>query len=530
MLLLGAMLHSWGWVMVGAYVALIIGAGVWAQQRAKKATSTDYFLAGRNIPVWAVAISTLATAQSAATFVGVPQDAYDGNLTYLSANIGGLLAAIILAWVFIPAYYRLGVATPYQMLEARFGPGAKLATSWAYLIGRVFASGARIYVGAIPVAIAFFGDREPGHLAIVIAGFMVFAALYTLWGGLESVIWTDVVQVAVYLGAAVVMLVLLWRYIPADADAILNELRHGGKDGGSKLAVFTSGVRASPPFIDFGGTYTLIAAVTGWTLLNLAAFGTDQDFVQRLLTCKDSKRGGRSIIMSMLIGVPVVLLFATIGLLLWVIYNRPSLMGASAVAQEGDSAEILLKFALGKMPEWAGGLVIAGVLAAGPAGINASLNSMGGTIINDFYRPVLAPGRPDHHYVSAGRVAVVICGLVLGGFALVCAWWQTKSNENLLAFVLGIMGFAYAGLLGVFLTALFSRRGTTLSVILALATGFLAVLSMQPWVWKGWAGYVPWIGESLQSTTIAAPWRLVFGTILATAVCALPRGRGVGPA
>ncbi|CAG1008159.1 Sodium/glucose cotransporter [Phycisphaerales bacterium] len=526
MLLLAATLHSWGWAVVGVYVALIVGAGIWAQRRAGKATATDYFLAGRHIPVWAVAVSTLATAQSAATFVGVPQDAYDGNLTYLSANIGGLLAAVVLAWVFIPAYYRLGVATPYQMLETRFGAGSKLATSWVYLIGRVFASGARIYVGAIPVALAFFGDREPQHLAIVIAGFMIFAALYTLWGGLESVIWTDVVQVAVYLGAAGVAVILLYRYIPADTNAILDALRQGGNDGGSKLTVFTSGVRSTPPFIDFGGTFTLVSAVTGWTLLNLAAFGTDQDFVQRLLTCKDSKRGGRSIIMSMLIGIPVVVLFAAIGLLLWVVYNRPALMGDHAATIRGDTAEIFLKFSLSNMPAWAGGLVIAGVLAAGPAGINASLNSMGGTIINDFYRPMVAPGRTEKHYVNAGRVAVVLCGVALGAFALACARWQPRSSENLLAFVLGVMGFAYAGLLGVFFTALFSRRGTVLSVILAMATGFLAVLAMQPWVWKIWAGLVPWIGDDLAKTTIAAPWRLLFGTVLATAVCALPRGRG----
>ncbi len=502
--------------MLGVYLALLAGSGVYFALRAKKTTS-DYFLGGHHMPVWAVAFSVLATAQSAATFVGVPEGAYNGDLTYLSTNIGGVVAAVVLAWVFIPRYYRLGVATPYQLLETRFGPGAKLATSWAYMIGRIFASGARVYVGAIPISMAFFGDADPAHLSLAIVAFMAFGVVYTLAGGIASVIWTDVMQVAVYLGAAAVAGILLYRSIPMDFQGLIQALSHGGVGGASKLSVVRLGLDFSKPGLGFdpAAEYTLLTACTGWMLLTLASHGMDQDLVQRLLTCKDAAKGSRSVILGVVVGIPAVLLFAVLGLLLWA---HDSSRGSVA----GDGKQVFLQYILGEMPRGAAGLMIAGVLAAGPAGINASLNSMASTFVGDVYRP-RRPGREERDYVRVGRLATAGWGVVLALFALGCAWWQQEQREEILPFVLGVMGFAYAGLLGVFLTALFTRRGTTASAIVALGVGFGVVLLLQPAVW-GWVwSVVPW-GESIRGLRLASPWRLVLGALAATIACAWPRG------
>lgn len=519
---------GWAVGIVAAYVALIVGAGVWANRRGKRAgeSTAGYFLAGRHMPVWAVAISTLATAQSAATFVGVPQAAFNGSLVYLSASIGSVLAGIILAVVFMPAYYRLGVTTPYQLLERRFGPGARVASSWAYLIGRIFASGSRLYVGAIPLAVVLMGERTPGTLAVVVGAFTIFAILYTLRGGLESVIWTDIVQVCVYLGAGVATLIFLWRAIPADAGAIIEALGNGGAGGASKLTLVDVGVNVSDPtkaLIDFTLPFTLVTALTGWTLLNLAAFGTDQDLVQRLLTCKSARAGARSAIASTLVGLPVVLLFACVGLLLWVYCTQEGLMGrATPEFARGDSADMLIRVAMGAMPGWLLGLILAGVLAAGPAGHNATLNSMASTIVADVYTP-MRPGRDAGHYVRVGRVMVVVCGVVLGLFAVACGYLQQLSGQSLIEFVLGVMAFAYAGLLGVFLCALLTKRGTTASAVAAMVAGFVVVLAMQPWVWREWAPGVLGI-----KTVVAAPWPLCVGVVVSFVVCAMPRGCGGG--
>jgi len=515
------------------YVVALIGAGVWAgrlSRRKGNAESTKgYFLAGRHMPVWAVTISTLATAQSAATFVAVPQDAYDGSLVYLSASIGSVLAGFILAVVFIPAYYRLGVSTPYQVLEKRFGNRARVATSVAYLFGRVFASGARLYIGAIPLTIALFGERTPSSLAVVLLAFTIFAILFTLRGGLESVIWTDVLQVCVYLGAGVAVLVFLWYSIPGSAGDVFKALSTGRSDGGSKLAIIDPGIDTSQsPWINFAAPFTLLTAVTGWTLLNLAALGTDQDLAQRLLTCKDAKSGARSAIASTLVGLPAVALFACIGLLLWVFCTQSQLMGRPTPEYvQGNTADMFMRVVLNEMPAWLVGLVLAGVLAAGPAGHNATLNSMASTLIADVYRPLRA-GRSEAHYLFVGRWMVVGCGVILCVFAVLCAIWQAKSGENLISFVLGVMGFAYAGLLGVFLTALLTNRGTATSAIAAMITGFVVVLLLQPLVIKPVMGAVFGVvrgAELAQTFTLASPWRLCIGVACACAVCMLPRGK-----
>lgn len=521
-LLAAARLHTLDWVILAAYFALLAFTGWWFS-RVKHENAEDYFLASRTMPVWAVAISILATAQSAATFVGVPESSYSGDLTYLSTNIGGLLAAILLATVFIPAYYRRNVSTPYQLLEQRFGPGAKLATSWAYMIGRVFASGARVYIGAIPVSLAVFGDAQPAHLAISIAAFMVFGIVYTLAGGIASVIWTDVFQVSVYLGAAVVACILLWRSIPADASEIIAALSTGMPDGSSKLALVRPGLEPGKPWLGFdpSAEFTLITAITGWMLITLASHGTDQDLVQRMLTCRSAAKGGRSVIAGILIGIPTVFLFATLGLLLWIYYNRPDLAGAARSPATIDGAQVFLRYILTEMPAGAAGLMIAGVLAAGPAGINASLNSMSSTFVGDVYRPA-RPGRPDRHYLRVGRLATVAWGIILGLFAMLCIAWQASAREQVLPFVLGVMAFAYAGLLGVFLTALFTRRGNTASAITALIAGFLVVLLLQPVIFAALTAHTPLAGLKL-----ASPWRLLIGTVIATLICCAGRPRTV---
>lgn len=515
-------LHTLDWAILAAYFALLAFTGWWFS-RVRHKTTEEYFLGGHSMPVWAVAISILATAQSAATFVGVPESAYSGDLTYLSTNIGGLIAAVIIARVFIPAYYRQGVSTPYQLLEKRFGPGAKLATSWAYMIGRVFASGARVYIGAIPVSLAVFGDVSPNHLAISIAAFMAFGIVYTLAGGIASVIWTDVFQVCVYLGAAVVAAILLWRAIPADASQIFSALSTGMPDGSSKLTIVRPGLDLSQPRLgfDLSAEFTLITAVTGWMLITIASHGTDQDLVQRMLTCKDAARGGRSVITGILVGIPTVLLFAFLGLLLWVYFNRPDLAGGPRSPATIDGSQVFLRYILTEMPAGAAGLMIAGVMAAGPAGINASLNSMSSTFVGDVYRPAL-PGRSDRHYLRVGRLATVGWGIILGLFALLCIRWQQQAREQVLPFVLGVMAFAYAGLLGVFLTALFTRRGNTASAITALAAGFITVLVLQPVVFARLTE-----GTILEAVKLASPWRLVIGTVIATLICCAGRPRTV---
>ncbi len=514
------------WAVLGGYFALLVATGLWVARR-RVTTDGDYFLAGRSMPTWAVAVSLLATAQSAATFIGAPQQSFRGDLSYLLASVGGLLAAAIIAWTFIPAYYRHGVWTPYELLERRFGRGARVATSWAYLVGRVFSNGARVFIGALPASLIIFGDDQPGHVLIGIAVMTVVSIVYTLAGGIRSAIWTDALQCVVYLGSAVVVIGYLLSIIPAGVPDILAALAHPEGESPSKLAFAPLGVDPSAPLgIDLTRPYTLITACTGLCLLYIAAYGTDQDFVQRTLTCRSAKQGARSVALGVLLQLPATLLFLVIGLLLWVFYRRPDIMGAEH-AYSGDKT-IFLQFILGHVPAGLSGLMIAGLFAAGLASVNA----MSSAFVNDCYKHI-RPDRSERHYLCVGRWAVVGFGIVLGLFACACVAWYDPRDKTLIDFALEVMSFAYAGLLGVFFTALFTRRGNSVSAVAALMTGFAVVALLQPAIWgkvTGWFEATRATPDEARFTLgdlrLAFPWQLVVGTVVATAVCCAAKGTG----
>ena len=521
------------WAVIVGYFALLAGVGIVVSRRTR--TADDFFLGGRRMPMWAVAFSLLASATSAATFIGGPEEAYVGNLTYISSNIGTALAVVLVAVIFIPAFYRHKVTTVYDLLRDRFGPGARTAASLTFMIGRVVASGSRIFVAALPAAMILFGDTQAWQMVLAIVVITAAGILTACFGGIRSVIWTDVIQVLVYVGAAIAAIAVLLTMIPLNLSEIITTLRETRVGEGSKLTVLRTGVDPSKPVwgLNFAESYTLLTAIFGFSLLNLAAYGTDHDLTQRMLTCKSAIRGSGSALMALLFNLPILFLFMSIGPLLFIVYQRPDLMGERwPGAPPTDSSKVFLQFILSEMPAGLKGLMMAGLFAVGVGSLNSAIGAMAATAINDFYKP-LRPGRDDAHYARRARVAVVAWGCILGLFACWCiVWYATKDAATLIQFVLGAMTFAYAGLLGVFLTALLTRRGTSRSCIVAIIVGFLLVLLMQPTVWGWWTGL-----SSLTRTTptnpddwrlgelrIAFPWRLTLAVTVCFIIAAWPRG------
>ncbi|TVS07934.1 MAG: sodium:solute symporter [Phycisphaerales bacterium] len=516
-------------IVLGLYFLVLVATGVWFSMR-KNRNTEDYFLGGRKMPVWAVAVSVLATSLSAATFIGGPQQAYAGNLTYLATNIGMILAALVIGLLFIPAFYRHHVATVYELIGKRCGPAGVVATSGAFLLGRIMASGARIYIVAIPAALIMFGAQPEeaipdSHLLMAIGALVVVGIVYTLVGGVASVIWTDVVQMLVFMVAIGAAVFVLFSQIPVPTSEIVSTLREArvGEDGPSKLTVFDTRM-------DWGSSFTLWASIFAFTLWGVAAYGTDQDMVQRMLTCKSAARGSWSVISANIIAVPVVGVFMGVGLLLYIFYDRPDIMGENAPDYEVyDSARIFLSFVLREMPAGLTGLMLAGLFAAGLSSLNSGLNSMSSTVVNDFYRRI-APKKSEKHYLFVGRLGVVFWGLVLGGFAGLCIYWQRSSEEQLIDFALGVMAFAYAGMVAVFLTVICTKRGSSASVIAALIVGIGATLVLQPW-FANWAlgnfasGLPPAFADPWRTLAndVAFPWRFMIAAALSLIVCMLGR-------
>ena len=505
------------WLVLAGYFLILAATGYLFTRKAAK-TTDDYFLGGRQMPPWAVAISIVATSLSAVTFISVPESAYLGNLTYLATNIGMIIAALIIALVFLPAFYQSRSASIYELLEIRFGSPARKAASITFMIGRVLASGARIYAGAIPASILLFGldkGTDPSNLIIAIALLTGVGIVYTLAGGISSVIWSDVIQFGILIGAALIAIVLIVSSFNAPLPEIIAQLRIGGAEGDSKLTLFDLSTDPTHPF-------SLPACIIGFTLLGIGSYGTDQDLAQRMLTCKSHKHAARSIITGILLAIPTVSIFLIVGLLLWIVYQRPELTNNPAPAPTGDSVKVFLHYIMTQIPPGVRGLMMAGLFAAGLSSLNSAINAMGAAFITDLYRPIMTKRNtniPEQHFVFVGRVAVVCWGIILGIFACLCISWKSSNNETLINFALGVMGIAYAGLIGVFFTALFTKRGSSTSAIAALVVGFIWMILNQRFVFNALdVLHTPKIDHFYK---IHFTWKLTIGVLITTSICML---------
>ncbi|EHP29549.1 Na+/solute symporter [Sulfurimonas gotlandica GD1] len=475
------------WSVFGAYfLILAITSYILAQTKIK--TSREYFVSANSMPMFAVAISVLATSQSAATFLGAPEFSYKNDFTFIGFYLSGLVAVIFVAYVLIPKFYAMRAVTVYELLETRYGESAKKQAGIMFLIGRVLASGARLYIGALAISMILFGDIIFLHVMLSITILMLGALVYTYFGGIKSVILSDIIQAITYVGAGIVVLVYL--YYSLDSVNIMQVLSEN-----NKLRLFDTSL---------DGKFSVIGLLSGWLLLNIAAFGMDQDMTQRVLSCKNKEDAAKSLIVSILLTIPVVLLFLAIGALLFVFYHKASVVQSF----DGENITIFMYYILNEMPDGLRGLVTVGAIAAALSSTNSVLGAMASVAIEDLYKPwKLKQGEIDEmHFVKASRNAVVFFALVLSLMAMVSYFWQRYSDLSLISFALGVMAFAYTGLLGVFFSAIFTSRGNYKLVPFALVGGFVTVLSLQPYTF---------------GISLGFSWQIVIGTIVAFGVMQL---------
>lgn len=463
------------WGIFFGYFLLLLGSSFWLGRR-RVATSRDFFLAGNRIPMLAAAVSILATTQSAATFLGGPEKSYKQDLTFIGFYFSALLAALFIARVLVPRFYAIRAVTVYALLEVRYGAAAKRQAGVMFLVGRLLASGARLYIGALAVAMILFGNIDPASVILSVILLSAGALGYAFFGGVRSVIYSDVLQAFIYVGAAVAVLIYLFSILNGDAATLFEVLHDEGK------LTFVD-------FDPFGGTFNFWSLLGGWVLLNIAAYGLDQDMTQRVLSCKDAREAERALYASILLTIPVVLLFLGIGLLLYLYYHHPELSGFHAVTQDGRSVVIFMRFILDEMPEGLRALVTVGAIAAALSSTTSVLSAMASVAVEDLYRPWVSRRTeavpPESYFVSVSRLSVLAFAGLLALMAIVSYYWQRHSDLPLVDFALGVMTFAYAGLIGVYFAALFTNRGSARTVPLGLGVGFAAVLffhlPINPW-------------------------------------------------
>ena len=468
------------WAVFFGYF-LVLGTSSFLFSRIKINSTREFFVGSNSMPTFAVALSVLATSQSAATFLGVPEYAYAHDFTFIGFYFSALLAVFFVAYVLVPKFYAMRAVTVYELLELRYAKSAKEWAGVMFLVGRVLASGARLYIGALAISMILFGDILFAHMALSIVLLVLGALAYAYFGGVKSVILSDIIQAVTYVGAGVGVLVFL--YVSLDHINIFETLNHY-----EKLKFLDTSV---------DGKFSIVALLSGWLLLNIAAFGLDQDMTQRVLSCKNEKEAAKSLLLSTLMTIPVVLLFLSIGVLLFLFYLQADVTQSF----EGEKITIFMYFILHEMPEGLRGLVTVGAIAAALSSTNSVLGAMASVAVEDIYKPyMLKRGTFDEmHFVKASKNAVLFFALVLSAMAMLSYFWQRYSDLSLVSFALGVMAFAYTGLLGVYFAAIFTKRGSARVVPFALMGGFMSVLALQPYVFGLSVGFA---------------WQMLLGTFV----------------
>lgn len=453
-------------VIVALYLAGITLFGL--RFRRPDRSLKSYFLADRAVPWWAIALSIVSAETSTLTIIGVPGLAYRGNLGFLQLVFGYLVARVVISLIFIPQYYKGEMFTAYQLIDRRFGALLHKMTAGLFLVTRAAAEGVRVFAVSIVVGIAI-GTRDLPSIAII----LLLTLVYTFEGGMAAVIWTDVVQMFIYIGGTMIGFATLLHLVPGGWNTV-----HAAAASAGKLNIFDFA-------FDLTTTYTFWAGTIGGTFLTMASHGTDQLMVQRLLAAKNERESKVALLSS---GIAILMqftLFLLVGAALWVFY----------AGRHFDSADrIFPTFMVEQMPSGIAGLMIAAVLAAAMSNISAALNSLSSTTVVDFYMR-RRPEADDRRRMLLSRIATIGWAAVMFGVAVLA-----KHVVSVMEFGLSIASVAYGGLLGVFLLGLITRRANQTGAIAGMAMGL--ALNLTLWL-------APRFGH--MHTAVAYTWYVTIG-------------------
>ena len=444
--------------------------------RRSHTTVRDYFVGTRQTSWIVISLSIVATETSTLTLIGVPALAYGtyahpeqgGSLTYLQVVAGYLVARFIISWLFIPAYFQGDMLTAYQLLNRRFGAQAKHFAASLFLLMRALAEGVRVYAASLVLA-AVLSASVPGlsHLwlwSIVLVG--VLTMIYTFEGGIAAVIWTDLVQLVIYIGGSLLAGYMLVRLVPGGWPAIVADASRAGK-----LQVISWSVDPRLPF-------TFWAGLVGGTFLTMASHGIDQLLVQRLLTCRNLRESRLALIFS---GVVVLAQFA---LFLWIGIMLHAYYAVHPLPTMASTDEIFPAFIVRSLPHGIAGLVIAAIFAAAMSNLSGSLNSLSSSTVLDFYQP-LARTRSDASLLKLSRWLTAVWGIVLIVIAILARGWGSVFTAGLT-----IASIVYGPMLGAFLMGVLTRSATETGVMAGIGVALAAMIAVKAFTPLAWTWYV----------------------------------------
>ena len=481
------------WLVILAYLIGIIALGVWFGKGQKN--TRDYFLGSKNIPWWGIGFSIVAAETSALTVIGVPGMAYGSNIGFIQMIIGYVIARIILAVVMVPHYFKGEIYSPYQLFENRLGPSARRTAGGLFLVSETLAAGVRVYVACIPIQLMLGIRILP---AIVL--FVLLSLVYTCVGGVKAVIWTDAVQLGLFLAGGIFTLL----YIPQLFDGGFNEVFSFAAQHG-KLTWLNTHFSLAPPF-------NLWMGVIGATVQVMSSHGAEQLIVQRVLACKTVADGRKALVLSALLVFPLFLIFLLVGAMLWVYYQKFPMAIPLPESSPGIQANdyIYPIFMLTAVPNILKGFLIVAILSAAMSSVSSALTSLSSVATMDFVRAMLAKARSEEFYLRFSRISTIGWAALL---ILVAA--LTQHARSVLNAAFALRGLGSGALLGGLFLAVFWKRGRALPVIVGMAVSLAVMTAIHTLPKMDWSK--EWWSRQV-GPEIFWPWYTLMGALVTLGV------------
>lgn len=471
------------YAVIAGYLLAITAFGSWFARF--QHNTRDYFLTGRSVPWWAICFTIVATETSTLSFIGVPAGAYAGNMTFLQLALGYIVGRVLISVVLIPAYFRGELFTSYELLQRRFGAPVKNLAATIFVITRTLADGVRLFATALVISVV---TQVPVPWTVVLIGIAMI--VYTVRGGAAAVIWTDVVQMFVYVAGAGIVFV-----------ALLTRLPHGSA-AGFEVARLAGHFQVWDFSLDPTRVYTFWAGLIGGLTLTLATHGTDQYLVQRLLSARSSRGASLGLVLSGFIVFAQFVLFLTIGALLFAYYSAVPL---PRPLQRTD--EVLPLFVVSELPHGVAGFIVAAIVAAA---LSPSINSLAATTVNDFYLKYVRPGADEGTLMRVSKRATLFWGAAQIAVALAAQ----RVDRSVLDAGLLVLSFAAGPVLGAFLVGVLNTRVKSGAMVTGMLAGTVAVT----WIW--WTGAAAWTWYSAVGVAATAGVALIASAVAGTE----PRG------
>jgi solute:Na+ symporter, SSS family len=474
-LLLGAIGGS-DFLIVGFSILLIFFISYVFGRR--ESDTKDFFLGGRKIPSIIACLSFVATEVSALTIVGVPATAYSENWEYLQFFIGSATARIIVAFLFIPVFYKYECTSIYEFLRHRFGPQTQYANSIFFFITRLIASGVRLYAACLGIGVIL-----GWNLSQTLLVFTTVSIVFIAFGGIKAVVWAGAYQAIVFLSAGLILLLYLLFHIKGGLTAVW---QIAGSSGHLNVFDFTFKIDDATTF--WAGTANAF-------FLGLAVFGTDQELVQRLLTVKTRKASQNTLIMTIFLAFPVLCIYLGIGTLLYVFFRQnPN------IPPPEKTKEVLSYFVSNYLPFGFKGLILSAIILAS---IDSPLSALSSSFVMDIYKPLINKNATKEHYLLISRIGVITFGIILAIIARAC-----EPVENILWFAFEIFSLTGGSMLGVFMFGVLTKKQSNIGNVIAMIIStlymtILLILSHSKYIDLAWS------------------WLIVLGTIITFILCYL---------